>query len=111
MFEIDRQPVLWALRELASREEQERLWLSDGTSGEVSSLTEASCGVFDDGGVARLLDMDGFPSEIASLFKALLMCIKRVPHNAPPREQISHPSMEDVRRISRDLIDLLSTQS
>jgi len=91
---------MWALEELASREEQERLCLSDGSSGEVSSFTEAICGVFDNGGVSRALDSNGLPIELAIRFKELSNYIDKVPQDAPPQEQIGHPAMLEITRLS-----------
>lgn len=42
--------ILLRLRELSSRSEQERLWLSEGGGRDVGSFVEAVCGLFDDSG-------------------------------------------------------------
>ncbi len=108
MSAINKQVVIWALDELASRAEQERLWLSDGSSGEVSSLTEAICGVFDDGGVSRALDSNSLPDEFAMRFRALSNYLDKIPEDVHPREQIDHPAMEDVVKVSQELKEMLS---
>ncbi|MCG8449055.1 MAG: hypothetical protein MI725_05685 [Pirellulales bacterium] len=104
---MNRESVVWALEELASREEQERLWLSDGSSGEVSSFTEAICGVFDDGGVSRALDSNQLPNELATRFRDLSKYVDKIPQNAHPQEQIDHPAMKEIVRLSQELMELL----
>jgi len=108
MKEIDKQTVTWALEELASRDEQERLWLSDGSSGEVSSFTEAICGVFDDGGVSRAIDSGNLSGELAGKFKALETSIRTIPEDVHPKQQIDHPAMKDIAKLSEELLKLLA---
>ena len=49
--------VIESLRELASEDEQRRLWLSDGTNGaDVSSFIEAQAGLFNDSGLGDRLE-------------------------------------------------------
>ena len=111
MSAINKQSVVWALKELASREEQERLWLSDGSSGRVSSFIEAICGVYDDGGVSRALNSNGLPIELATRFKDLSMSIDKVPQEVPPQEQIDHPAMIEIIRLSKELLELIAKNS
>lgn len=49
MPQYNKPSVLSALDELSNRDEQCRLWLSDGISGEVYSFEEVVCTVFDVG--------------------------------------------------------------
>ena len=44
---INLETLRWSLTELASREEQEQLWLGL-SKDEMSSFEEATCGLFDD---------------------------------------------------------------
>ena len=67
---LTRSSVLWALEELSSREEQSRLWLSDGTSGEVSSFEDAVCEAFD-GGVTKELESGAVPENVSLAFSEL----------------------------------------
>ena len=108
MEQINKQSVIWALEELASRTEQVRLWLSDGSTGEVSSFTEAICGVFDDGGVSRALESDRLTNELATRFKNLETYIGKIPEDLPPQEQIDHPAMKDIAKISQELMKMLA---
>ena len=61
------------LRVFASRKEQERFWLSDGSSGYVSSFIEECCGLYDDCGVGDLLKLEysAFGGEIDNLLRKL----------------------------------------
>ena len=108
MDQINKQSVIWALEELSNRAEQERLWLSDGSSGEVSSFTEAICGVFDDGGVSRALDSGKLTSELANKFKSLEKYISEISEEIRPQEQIDHPAMKEVVKISQELMEMLA---
>ena len=106
MRQIDRQTVKWGLEELASRKEQERLWLSDGSSGEVSSFTEVICQIFD-GGVTSELDSGKIAEPIFALFRKLDALAKKIPEDDLPQEIIDHPLMTDVRAISSELLEEL----
>lgn len=110
MKAMNKQSVVWALEELSSREEQERLWLSDGSSGEVSSFTEAICGVFDDGGISRALDSNELSDELAIRFRELSRLVDKIPQNARPQDQIDHPAMIEIVRLSQELMDLLAKE-
>jgi hypothetical protein len=46
----NRELILLHLRELSSRSERERLWLSEGGGCDVGSFVESVCGVLDDSG-------------------------------------------------------------
>ena len=107
MEAINRRSVIWGLEQLASRSEQERLWLSDGSSGEVSSFTESICGVFDDGGVSRALDTNKLPHSLAAKFRELSKYIDLVPQNVSPQIQIDHPAVAKIAKISLELKEIL----
>ena len=104
MTGIDKQRVGLALEELANREEQERLWLSDGSSGEVSSFTEAICGLYDDSGLSRALDSGELSDELSKRFCELSRRIDRMPQDISPQEQIDHPAMKEISIIAREIL-------
>jgi hypothetical protein len=95
------------LNELSNRERQEQLWLSDGSSGEVSSFTEAICGVFDDSGVTRGIESGAISGSTAALFNELKALISKIPEDVPPEETINNPLMIEVRRVSLELLNHL----
>lgn len=103
---LTRTSVIWALEELSSRDDQVRLWLSDGSSGEVSSFAEAICGVFD-GGVSKELESEKVAANLKSSFGRLRALVATIPTDIPPQELIDHPKMEDIRRLSLELIQQL----
>lgn len=103
MSRLNRQTVIWALEELADRDEQERLWLSDGSSGEVSSFTEVVCATFD-GGVNSELESGNAEEPVRSLFLKLRSLLKKLPENAAPQQLIDDPQMEEVRKTSMEIL-------
>ncbi len=109
MTQYNRPTVVWALEELSNRNEQTRLWLSDGSSGEVSSFSEAVCVVFD-GGVTMALDSGEIPTPLNSLFTELRNLIKKIPADVHPDKVINHPLMSDVRRVSLALLQRLEEE-
>jgi hypothetical protein len=106
MNHISRQSVIWALEELANREEQERLWLSDGSSGEVSSFDEAICNVFD-AGVTKELETDRINETVRTLFFRLRTLVKQFDQTSPPNALINDSRMEDVRQIASEILKSL----
>ena len=92
------------LNELSSNEVQERLWLSDGSTGEVSSFEEAICCIFDDGGVTRAMDTKALPNSLASLFTELNVLIDKIPSNVHPRVVIDHPAMKEITKIAKSIL-------
>ena len=109
---MNKQRVLWALEELSSREEQERLWLSDGSTGEVSSFEEAVCGLFDASFDSAIASGDlqhtfsiQFCNGIVDLRKAIshFQDELELKHIDTVVEIINHPAMEDIRNICKSL--------
>ena len=105
---INKEILRWSLEELASEEEQKRLWL--GLSKDVmSSFEEAWCGVFDDSGLARFMEKGLVEIEhgdqIAQMVSHLHSLLKKLPVNAPPIEIISHPLMGEVRKACSRLLE------
>jgi hypothetical protein len=97
--------VVDGLNELCSRDLQERLWLSDGSSGEVSSFEEAICSIFDDGGVTRALESGRLPSDLGKKFGELNKLIDKIPNNVHPSVIINHPAMEKIRTIAETILE------
>jgi hypothetical protein len=108
---LSRELVADALRELSSRELQERLWKSSGND-EVSSFTEAVEMLFDDSGLGEQLDSHttGWGAEIESALASLDRSLRRVDARRPPQELIDDPAMEEVRDGAAKALRLL-TQS
>ncbi|MBC8327158.1 MAG: hypothetical protein H8E31_00240 [Planctomycetes bacterium] len=79
--------VRWNLEELASREEQERVWLGHSDK-EMSSIEEAACGLLDDSGLAQALDdgdlEDCFSREFLDAIQELRRALKALPCNEAP---------------------------
>ena len=92
MKSYNRPTVVWALEELSNRDEQSRLWLSDGSSGEISSFTEAVCQAFDVG-VSVALESGEVPAPIRLLFQELRSLIRQMPRDVKPEVKLNHPLM------------------
>jgi len=101
--------VIDGLTELRDKEAQEKLWLHGDE--EISSFTEAICGVFDDGGVSRALDKGEVDEPLASLFRRLDSLVAKVPEHSKPDHIIAHPAMEDVRTVAGELLKALRESS
>ena len=108
---INTEMACWRLEELASRIEQERLWMGR-TDSEMSSFEEARCGLFDDAGVMRALESGSLrkthSEELCLKFMALHELLKKLPENARPEDVIAHPRMAEVRSLAADLLSLLA---
>jgi len=98
--------TIWALEELADRNEQVRLWLSDGSSGEVSSFDEVVSQVFESD-VDRAMGRNEFPEPLLQLFIRLRTLIQKVPSNLAPRDLIGHPLMDAVRDTAQQIRNML----
>jgi hypothetical protein len=112
---INRNVLLWSLEELASKSEQERLWDGPSDSKEISSFTEAVCGVFDDAGITRALEKgylkSHFSSDLCQKVQELDALISHVPHyGVAPREVIEHPGMTKIRKVASELLLLFRTE-
>jgi hypothetical protein len=103
----NRQTILWGLEELIDKDEQIRTWLSNGSTGEVSSFTEAVCTVFD-GGLINALDQNKVPEPYCALFRALQSLTREIDANASPAEIIDNPVMSKIRETAIDLLAALS---
>ncbi|QVL30268.1 hypothetical protein KIH39_15550 [Telmatocola sphagniphila] len=99
MTHYNKSTVLSALDELGSLEAQNRLWLSDGSSGEISSFEEAICQIFD-AGVTHELETRQVPAPSYLLFIKLDHLISKVPENMPPKDLISLSIMTEIRDLA-----------
>lgn len=111
---LDMNILLENLRELASEELQKKLWLY-GNENQMSSFTEAICGVFDDARLTRALETgyleNHFSSELCQKVKKLDQMINLVPEDLPPEQIINHPKMGVIRALSGELLDLFESEA
>jgi hypothetical protein len=98
--------ILECLEEWSSRAEQERLWLSDGSSGFVGSPVEAYEGLFGDSHLVDALEEGSvhLPRAVVDSLASMRGAIDRLDPNSRPREFIDHPGMIEVRRIAGELL-------
>jgi hypothetical protein len=102
--------MLDCLRELSDRKEQERLWLSTGAGGaDVSSFTEAWCGLFDDSGLKTNLERGctGLGAAADSALLQLRDQLRQVDRRAGPTGIIASPEMARVRGLAREALRLV----
>jgi hypothetical protein len=99
--------ILDSLKELASREQQLRLWLSDGEGGEVSSFIEAYESLFTDSGLGSALKKGDvvYSENIDSRFRELREILASVDENIALREMINDQKMGLVREKAQALLD------
>lgn len=97
----------WSLEELASVDEQRRLWLGRA-KGEMSSFEEACCGVFDDSRLGLALERGGlrerYGAEVADRFERLSVLTGKVPLDLWPDEQIDLPVMAEIRSLAQAIL-------
>jgi hypothetical protein len=110
---INRDVLRWCIEELASRDEQERLWLGR-SQNEMSSFEEAVCGVFDDSGLTRAFESGylekNYSDEFCGKVNELHRAIHSVPEKLRPQEIIDHPRMEKIRILAREMLEMLSKE-
>jgi hypothetical protein len=105
--------VLEALDELADVREQRRLWLA--SSGEVSSLVEVCCGLFDDSGLGDAMnkgsvfgaDVDGSLHQL----RRRLQQIVRTHAQSPATAILDDPEMVTVRSLAQEIASAVRTSS
>lgn len=100
--------VLNGLNELSSKKLQERLWLSDGPNGDVSSFDEAICRIFDDGGVTRAMESQALPANLLSIFERLNTLIDKVPNNIHPKNIIEDPGLREIGTVAKSILEEFS---
>lgn len=109
---MNRDLVIDALQELGSRAAQETLWFSDGSNGSlVSSFVEAIERLCTDSGLDGDVESGtaGLDVRFVALYKKLMGVIRKIDHwNRDPRAVIDDESMEDVRAISRTMLDIIA---
>jgi hypothetical protein len=97
------------LAELASEEEQRRLWLA--TEGEVSSFLEAVSQVYDDAGVEDLFDKGDAEAELghdtAHALRTLGFALRSVDEGLPPADLIASDEMGRVRVLATSALRTL----
>ena len=101
MNTVNTAKVTDCLRELADADFQKRVWLASSGS-EVSSFTEAICGLFDDSGLDVAFDKGHtvFTREIDALLRELGNAVRAVDEFRPPAELIADPQMDRVRGLA-----------
>lgn len=104
--------LLENLKELASEELQRKLWVH-GSESQMSSFTEAICGIFDDANLTRALDTgylkNNFSIEICQKVERLDKLISQIPEGFPPEKIIKHPKMNIIRALSDELLTLFES--
>ena len=107
MMTINRQCVCDALRELASIEEQRRLWLSTGAGGaNVSSFSEAVEQLYTDSGLAEAIDCDRveLAAGLREDLKSLRVLLNTVSQRQSGMHTIEDPAMPAVRLLANKLV-------
>ena len=106
-MKLNRNTLRCRLEELADEAEQKRLWLG-GSTDEMSSFSEAQCGVFNDSGLGRMLDKGVVASEfgpdVAKLALELRSLCKMIPTNVPETEVIDDEVMLLIRVVANQLL-------
>lgn len=98
--------TLKGLNELSDSNIQKELWI-EGIGG-ISSFTEAICSIFDDSGLAVLMNENGLKDPLLSKFNELDSLLRQIPEHDAPENIINHPNMKDVKRVSNELIQLIN---
>lgn len=100
------------LHELSDRSMQERLWLSDGSSGEVSSFVEACCGLFDDSALGHYLDRKSPELEVPVIvaFRELELHLQKVETYRHPQKIMDDPHMQKVRELAGAALRMIRQQ-
>ncbi len=102
--------VIEGLRELADIDFQRRVWLA--TSGpEISSFSEAICGLFDDSGLSSNLERGilsaVFSKNVYAKLNELGLLIDKVKYDflsLEPDSLIEHPQMQIVRDLASSIL-------
>ena len=98
--------IIDCLFELSCEKRQRELWLSDGSSGEWSCLTEAYCRLFDDSALCYKLDSEGteFGMDVDSSLRRLEKIILEVDDHRTPEKVIADPRMATVREVASSVL-------
>jgi hypothetical protein len=105
---VNKAKVINCLRELTDYDFQQRVWLAS-SGPEVSSLTEAVCGLFDDSRLDVAFDKGRtvFTGEIDSLLHELGNLVRSVDEFQPPAILIRDPRMERVRKLAAEALSAI----
>ena len=98
--------ILESLEEWSSKEEQERLWLSDGSSGFVSSPMEAYERLLGDSNLLHAME-DGkiqLPSAVIDALARFEAAFGALNSWNSHRELIDNPGMIELRQIADELL-------
>jgi hypothetical protein len=106
--------ILRQLRQLSSRSEQERLWLSEGGGRDVGSFVEAVCGLFDDSGFSDII-REKRPTGLGVAAERALLEIGAVTDTIDwkidERAKIDSKEMETVRHLAAVALRLIESTS
>jgi hypothetical protein len=93
--------VIDCLKELADSDFQKSVWLAS-SGPEISSFTEAICGLFNDSGLCLALEKEHtlFTEEIDALLRELEAAVGEVNEFQPRAELIDSPQMHRVRGLA-----------
>lgn len=109
-LELNVQPLIWGLEELADAEYQERIWTGNG-HGEMSSFEEALTTTFDSSRLDQILYSDRGTDQLApqllALARRLDLAVQKVPQSVSPEEVLRHPAMVDIRSLAREMLALI----
>lgn len=111
---VDIERVVWGLEALSDKTFQKRVWANiDNVDGEMSSFVEAICHLFDGTDLGRQLDrnqqLDHISPENRGKLVRLRGLVGSMPHSGSPLDIIGHPAMEDIRKLSKEILDSLNT--
>lgn len=102
--------VISGLEELADLKVQEKLWTGK-IEGQIGSVEEAFCRVFDDSSLGRVLDSkkerDRLPAALRDKAVELDRAGRKIPDGADPWDVIKNPAMNDVRALAAELLALV----
>lgn len=97
-----------ALRELADRDAQARLWQASG-GPEVSSLIECTSRLWDDSGLATAMDRGVVYNEsIDRHLREFHTVLRRIDATAPVDVVIASPDLSEARPLARALLEELT---
>ena len=105
--------ILLHLRELSSRSEQERLWLSEGGGRDVGSFVEAVCGLFDDSGFTAILARGptGLGAEVEGAILELGAVTDTIDWKIDEQALIDSKEMDTVRHLAAVALRLIESTS
>lgn len=106
MIRVYRDHVVSALRELADREFQERVWLARDPRGLMSTFDECVESLFDDSGLSIELDAGRtvFPGEADDQLRRIDALVHRIGFGRTDAEIIADPRMERIRQVAIEIL-------